>query len=112
MRDRLDELIDQFHGNDRKFAEACFRHWVRRGQDEPFNFVDKVQPATAEEKWTPGDCIGSLALKAGDSVSQYTVAYQTAFKTAYGKATIHRHRCPYCKNRTYVDPHPADSQGE
>jgi hypothetical protein len=25
---------------------------------------------------------------------------------------IHRHRCPYCKNRTYVDPHPADSQGE
>ena len=56
MRDRLDELIDQFHGNDRKFAEACFRHGVRRGQDEPFNFVDKVQPATAEEKWTPGDC--------------------------------------------------------
>jgi hypothetical protein len=48
------------------------------------NFVQQIIGATT-------DFVGGLALKAGDNVSQYTQAYQKAFKTAYGNATFDLH---------------------
>ena len=69
MRDRLDELIDQFHGNDRKFAEACFRHGLEQCNEmarlrNGINWgrwdiigTGEIQPAPAEERHPEQDAV-------------------------------------------------------
>ena len=47
-------------------------------------FVDQVIGQTT-------DFVGALAFRAGDSVSQYTSSFQSAFQEAYGKATFDIH---------------------